>query len=88
MRIIKKKVKPIKVLISPENPEPPEVLAKAILEISQGFKNFLEAGLNRRALILLVQDSYPFKVSRVDIGYVLDALPNLAKNFTLKKKAE
>lgn len=75
----------IKVKLNPENPEPPEVLAEAIINISEGFQRFMTAGLNRRALVVLLQDAIGAPhVSKQTINWVLDALPLLGRMYVKK----
>lgn len=46
----------IKVKKNEESPEPIELLAKSIIEVSEGFEKINKSGLNRRGLIVLLQD--------------------------------
>ena len=58
------------------------VLADQVRFISQGFEQLQKSGLNKRAIVVLLQDetNLPMKV----ITKVLDALPLLAKRYTTK----
>lgn len=50
---------PIKVVKDAANPEPIELLAKSIVEISDGFAKLNAASLNRRAIVTLLMDMIP-----------------------------
>ena len=70
-----------------ENPEPTEIIADAIIKISQAFERIKNGRLSQRALILLIQDAVGASfVSRGQIKEVLECLPDL-KNLYIKKKA-
>jgi hypothetical protein len=56
-------------------PESKEVLATAITKISDGFDAMLKSGLNKKAIIILIQAET--KLPQRDIRLVLDALPRL-----------
>lgn len=57
-------------------PETTEILAEAITRISQGMTALSASGLNKRAIVVLLQAET--KLSQRDITTVLDALPRLA----------
>jgi len=60
------------------NPEPLELLAKSIIQISDGFQKLLDSPLNQRALILLLHDAIgQGRINKVQIKLVLDSLPRL-----------
>lgn len=59
-----------------EKPETKEILAEAIVRIGEGFDKLQKSGLNRKAIIILIQAET--KLSQRDITTVLDALPRLA----------
>jgi len=65
-----------------DNPEPVEIIAKSIMDLSDGFAKIQAGKLNRRALLLLLKDATGLPMS--DIGKVLDAIPKL-KELYLKK---
>jgi hypothetical protein len=69
----------------PVNPEPTEIIAKAIIEVASAFQKINKGPLSQRAIILLLQDSMPpdRRVSQKDIKLVLDYLPEL-KQFVKK----
>lgn len=56
-------------------PETKEILAEAIVRIGDNVKKLSDSGLNRKAVVLLLHDAT--KVSKRDIGAILDALPRL-----------
>lgn len=62
---------------------PTEVLASAIVRISEASQKLLSSGLNRRALELLLKDACG--VPLFHIGAVLNALPRLAELYTVPK---
>ena len=71
----------VKISQAPEEPVvEKEVLATSIVRIAEGFQKLLKTGLNRRALLVLIQDAT--LVSKRDIGLVLDAIQDLKSNYT------
>ena len=58
-----------------EPPESKEILAEAIVRIGESFQKLQASGLNKRAIIILIQAET--KLSQRDITLVLDALPRL-----------
>lgn len=81
-----KKSRPLKV-IDPDEEVPQEVLASAIVKISEGTERLLNGPLNERAIILLLHDSIPAvgrpprKPTKSDIKAVLLALPALRRRY-------
>lgn len=68
----------IKIKKDEENPESVELLAKSIIQVSEGFKKFSNSQLNEKALILLLQDGIGVsKITKSQVKLVLDALPRL-----------
>lgn len=68
-----------------ENPETPEILADAIVKISQGFEKLTNQGLTRKALVVLIMGMIPTgSASKRDIEIVLDNLPKLASYYVKK----
>lgn len=65
----------VKVVKSAVAPESKEILAEAITRIGQAFADLQKNGLNKRAIIVLIQAET--KLSQRDITTVLDALPRL-----------
>ena len=57
-----------------------EVLAQAIVKISEGFLRLKRSGLNRRAIVVLVKDASGVGIT--DILKVLDALEDLRGMYT------
>lgn len=57
-------------------PETTEILAEAIVRIGAGMKKLSDSGLNRLAIVVLIQDAT--KLPRRDIIAVLDAQQRLA----------
>ena len=60
-----------------EPPESKEILAEAIVNIGNAAKKLLASGINKRAVIILLQAET--KLSQRDIRTVLDALPQLER---------
>ena len=75
----------IKIKKDEENPESVELLAKSIVQVADASEKLLNAGLNQRGLIVLLQDiigaSY---ITKAQIGLVLNSLPKL-KAWYVKK---
>lgn len=68
----------IKIVKDELNPEPVELLAKSIIQVSDGFQRFLDTSLNQRALIILLHDGIGAShITRKQIKLVLDNLPRL-----------
>lgn len=65
----------VKIVKDAANPESTEILAAAITKISEGFTSLLASGLNKRAIVVLLQAET--KLPQRDITAVLDALPRL-----------
>lgn len=73
-------MKNIKVVQDPEKPVEKEVLAEAIIKISKSFGQLLSSGLNRKAIIALIQ--YDTKLGYGVIEALLRSLETLAESFT------
>lgn len=69
---------------SEENPEPTEIMAEAIIKISQAFEKIRNGRLTERALVVLIHDSISPPVSKSTIRAVLDSIADL-KNQYIKK---
>lgn len=68
-----------------ENPEPVELIANSIIEISESFEKINNSILKKRAIILLLQDAIgPTKIGKREIELVLEYAPRL-KNYYLKE---
>lgn len=65
----------IKVIKNKEKPESKEILAEAIVRISESFLKLQESGLNEKAIIALIYDYS--KVSKSNILLVLNSLRKL-----------
>ena len=65
----------VKVKKTEEKPETTEILAEAIVRIGEAFAKLQESGLNRKAIVILIQAET--KLSRHNIEMVLDALNKL-----------
>lgn len=67
---------------SEKNPETTEILADAIVRISESFKQLQKSGLNRHAIIVLVQDDC--HIGKKNISVVLNSLNRLAGYYCKK----
>lgn len=67
-----------------DNPISKEVLAESIKTISDGMNKLLASGLNRDAVEILVRHSSG--VNREDVKRVLNALRDLAANYTTGRR--
>ena len=70
---------PVKVKLDEKNPEPVEIIAKAIIDIDAGIKKVLSSSLKKRAIMLLIKDASG--VSYSNIEKVLNALDNLRSTY-------
>jgi len=70
----------ITVKTNEENPEPIELLAEAIIEISNAYKKIQNSRLKKRAILLLIRDmtTYP-QMGLKEIELILDTVPRLAE---------
>jgi hypothetical protein len=71
--------KPIKIVNDPNNPEPPEVMARAIVEIAEGARKLLSSRLNKRAVLVLLKDAT--RESMETIERVLNAASSLDRTY-------
>jgi hypothetical protein len=59
-------------------PESVELLAKSIVQVSEGFEALKNSSLNQRAIIVLLQEGIgATKITKGQIKLVLDNLPKL-----------
>ena len=65
----------VTVKLSEEQPESTEIIAAAIIKISDGFAKLIKGGLNERAMIVLIKDHTG--VAQYEIKKVLECLPRL-----------
>ncbi len=80
---VKKTKQSITIRSNEENPEPIELIAKSIIEISEAFEKINKSQLSRRAVVLLLQDLT--KLGKNEIELVLNYAPKL-KDYYLKSK--
>ena len=76
-------IKKVKVIES-EPPETPEVLAEAIIKISSAMRSLLDSGINRHAIVILLQADT--KLSRASINLVLDSIDELEDLYCIKEE--
>lgn len=65
----------IKVIKNKEVPETKEVLAEAVIKISEALHSLEKSGLNRRAIVALIHDKT--HISKVTTETILDSLARL-----------
>ncbi len=83
---MKKTIKTVSIKTDEENPQPVELIAESILEIAEAFKKINSSRLNKKAIVLLLQDAIGVsKINKREIELVLEYAPKLAEIF-LKKK--
>lgn len=63
-----------------KNPEPLEIIAKSIIEVSRGFQRMNESRLKRRVIVLLLHDMTGTPINHINT--ILDAAPKLEEHFT------
>lgn len=68
------------------NPVLPEILASSIKAIADAVRQWQRAGLQQRALILLLHDVS--KVGKQDIAYVLNSLAALEREFCIQRPVQ
>ena len=66
-----------------ENPEPTEVIAAAIIEISAAIKKMDAGRLKRRAILVLLRDQTGLPMSEIE--RVLNAIGDLEKDYVKPK---
>lgn len=66
-----------------ENPEPIELIAQSIIEISEAFKKIENSRLSKRAIILLIKDRCN-GIGMTEIETILDVVPKL-KDYYIKE---
>lgn len=62
-------------VVKSEPPESKEILAEAIVRLGESLEKLNKNGLNRRAIVILLQDAT--QISKRDINAILDAIPQL-----------
>lgn len=62
-----------------ENPEPLELIAESIIQISDAYKKISASRLKERAILLLIKDAIPtkYKIGTTEIALVLHAAESL-----------
>lgn len=77
--------KKITIKTKEENPEPIELIADSIIQISEAFRKISNSRLQKRTIVLLLHDAIgPTKIGKKEIELVLEHAPMLAEYF-LKK---
>lgn len=72
--------KTITVKVNEENPEPVELIAKSIIELSDGYRKIMSGHLKRHALVVLLKDATG--ISQRDIIKILEAVSDLKNMYT------
>jgi hypothetical protein len=75
-----------KIVQDEEAPVEREVLATAIVSISDAVKRLYDGGLNRRAVVALIADDT--KLGKGTISAVLDSLLELRKTYTSESQVK
>lgn len=79
----KSKKQTVTIKSNEENPEPLEIIAQSIIDISGAFEKISKSRLSKRAIVLLIKDATR-NISMNDIEIILDVVPRL-KDIYLKK---
>lgn len=79
------KNKKVTIKVNEENPEPVEIIAKAIIDVSDAFAKINNSRLSRRVIVLLIHDRVNVNIR--DIETILDIVPRL-KDIYIKKPAK
>lgn len=75
--------KSITVKVNEENPEPLDILAKAIINVSDSFDKINKSKLSRKAIVLLLQNTIgATRITQQQITDVLDYAPRLKDIYT------
>lgn len=69
----------ITVKTNEENPEPLEIIAESIIEISQAVKKINQSRVDRKVVLLLIKHQTGISFSQIE--KVLDAAANLEKHY-------
>lgn len=78
------KAQQITIKTNEQNPEPLELIAKSIIELSEAFKKIDSSPLKRHTIILLLKDQTG--LPQRDIIKILDAAPKLAEYYVKNVK--
>lgn len=71
------RTKTITVKVNEDNPEPLEILAQSIIDVSDAAKKMLSGRLKRSTIIILIQHACGNRVTRQQIEDVLDNTASL-----------
>jgi hypothetical protein len=77
---VKKPTTKAKIVQDDEKPVEKEVLATAIVQISEAVQKLYKSGLNRRAVVALIADDTKFGKGTIET--VLDSIQDLSKTYT------
>lgn len=73
----------VKVKLDEENPEPMELIAKAIIDLAAAYDKMKKSGVKDEVIVLLLHDYT--KVGKPDIRRILSALPILKNVYLVRK---
>lgn len=79
----KSKAQTVRIKSNEENPEPIEIIAQSIIDVSAAFEKIAQSRLSKRAVVLLIRDATR-NISINDIEVILDVVPRL-KDIYLKR---
>lgn len=71
----------VKVIQNPEDEVPKEILAQAIVRISQSVTSLKKSGMNQRAIVALVRDYTGYTINKGTVETVLNALSELQRMY-------
>lgn len=74
---------PVTIKKDEKNPEPMEIIANSIIEVSRGFQKFNDSKLNKRAILVLIKDLTGLPMGEIE--RVLNAAASLEKWFIKQK---
>ena len=75
--------KQVTVKVNEQNPEPLDILAKSIIQVSDGFEKINSGKMKRDAIVILLQAAIgPTNITKRNINDVLDYVPKLKNLYT------
>jgi hypothetical protein len=76
----------VTILQDKETPQSIEVIAQAVINVSEAMRKIRGGRLSDRAIVLLIQDTCSGSVTQTDIKKVLDACEVLGARYTKNKQ--
>lgn len=80
------RTKKITVMVDEKNPEPVEILAKSIIDVSDAAKKMLSGRLKKTTIVILLQHACGNRVTRQQIEEVLDNAAKLKDLYLIPEK--